>query len=159
MVGDSVEQVFIVKRSGEREAFSEAKLRHSLKKSLASPSIIDDIVRHIRIELRDGMTTSEIYRHAFTLLKRDRASVAARYSLKQAIIELGPEGHLFEKFVGELIGSMGFTVEVGKVVEGFCVKHEVDVVGQKSDRRIMVECKFHNRLGIKSDVKVALYVQ
>jgi hypothetical protein len=50
-------------------------------------------------------------------------------------------------------------VEVGKVVEGFCVMHEVDVVGKRNDYHIMVECKFHNSLGIKSDVKVALYMQ
>ncbi len=152
-------QVFIVKRSGEREPFSETKLRRSLEKALASPAMIDEIVRHIRGELEEGMTTSEIYRHAFSLLKQHHAPLAARYSLKQAILDLGPEGHFFERFVGELVKSKGFAVEVGKVVEGFCVPHEVDVVGEKSDYHIMVECKFHNSLGVKSDVKVALYVQ
>ena len=58
-----------------------------------------------------------------------------------------------------MIKSKGFAVEVGKIVEGFCVKHEVDVVGKKTGHHIMVECKLHNSLGIKSDVKVALYVQ
>lgn len=152
-------QVFIVKRSGEREPFSEAKLRRSLEKALVSPATMDDIIGHIRGELREGMTTSEIYRYAFSLLKKYHAPLAARYSLKQAILDLGPEGHFFEKFVGELVKSKGFAVEVGKVVEGFCVPHEVDVVGEKNDYHIMVECKFHNSLGIKSDVKVTLYVQ
>jgi hypothetical protein len=152
-------QVLIVKRSGEREPFSEAKLRHSLKKARASSDMIDNIVGHIESELKDGITTSEIYQHAFSLLKKYRVSVAARYSLKQAIMDLGPEGYLFESFVGELIKSKGFAVEVGKIVEGFCVKHEVDVVGKKTGHHIMVECKLHNSLGIKSDVKVALYVQ
>lgn len=130
-----------------------------MEKALASPAVIDDIVRHIRGELKEGMTTSEIYRHAFSLLKKYHTPFAARYSLKQAILDLGPEGHFFERFVGELVRSKGFAVEVGKVVEGFCVAHEVDVVGEKNDYHIMVECKFHNSLGIKSDVKVALYVQ
>jgi hypothetical protein len=40
-----------------------------------------------------------------------------------------------------------------------CVTHEVDVTAQKDNRHIMVECKFHNQPGVKSDVKVALYVQ
>ncbi|MGE5601378.1 MAG: ATP cone domain-containing protein [Clostridia bacterium] len=159
MIENAGSQVFIVKRSGEREPFSEAKLRRSLEKALASPDMIDNIVRHIQGELKEGMTTSEIYRQAFSLLKKYHFPIAARYSLKQAIMDLGPEGHFFEKFVGELVKSKGFTVEVGKVVEGFCVEHEVDVVGKKNDYHIMVECKFHNSLGIKSDVKVALYVQ
>ncbi len=159
MDGSAVDQVFIVKRSGEREPFSEAKLRRSLEKSLASPAMIDDILQHIRTELKEGMATSEIYTHAFALLKKYHPPTAARYSLKQAIMDLGPEGHFFERFVGELVKSNGFDVEVGKVVEGFCVAHEVDVIGEKNDYHIMVECKFHNSLGIKSDVKVALYVQ
>lgn len=156
---DTSKEVLVVKRSGEREPFSEAKLRHSLEKAWAKPAMIDDIVRHIRAELTEGITTSEIYRHAFSLLKQHHAPLAARYSLKEAILDLGPEGHFFERFVGELIKSKGFAVEVAKAVEGFCVVHEVDVVGEKGDYHIMVECKFHNNLGIKSDVKVALYVQ
>jgi hypothetical protein len=42
-------------------------------------------------ELKEGMTTSEIYGHAFSLLKKYHVSLAARYSLKQAIMDLGPE--------------------------------------------------------------------
>ncbi len=152
-------RVFIIKRSGEREPFSETKLRSSLEKTLAPSAIVDDIVKHIQSELKEGMTTSEIYQHAFWLLNKHRAPTAARYSLKQAIMDLGPEGHFFERFVGELVKSKGFTVEVGKVVKGFCVEHEVDVVGEKNGYHIMVECKFHNSFGIRSDVKVALYVK
>ncbi len=152
-------QILIVKRSGEREPFNEAKLRHSLKKANASPDMIDDIIRNIQSELKEGMTTSEIYRHAFSLLKKYHVPLAARYSLKQAIMDLGPEGYLFERFVGELVKSKGFAVEVGKLVEGFCVTHEVGVVGKKTGHHIMVECKLHNSLGIKSDLKVVLYVQ
>lgn len=153
------QEIFIVKASGERERFSEAKLRHSLEKSSAPPKVVEAIVNHILGELREGMTTSEIYRHAFSLLKKHHPPLAARYNLKRAIMELGPEGYLFERFVGELLKTKGFKVEMGKSVEGFCVTHEVDVVGEKNDYHIMVECKFHNSLGIKSDVKVALYVQ
>lgn len=159
MIENAGKQVFIVKRSGEREPFSEAKLRRSLEKARASPAMIDSIVHNIQRGLKEGMTTSEIYRHAFSLLKKYQAPIAARYSLKQAIMDLGPEGHFFERYVGELVKSKGFVIEVGKVVEGFCVAHEVDVVGEKAGHHIMVECKFHNSLGLKSDVKIALYVQ
>lgn len=157
--GGRNDKVFVIKRSGERELFSDAKLRHSLEKSLAPPAAINDIVNHIKDELRDGMTTSEIYRHAFSLLKEYDAPLAARYSLKEAIMDLGPAGYLFEKFVGELLKHKGFAVEVGRPVGGFCVTHEVDIVGEKAGQHIMVECKFHNSPGVKSDVKVVLYVQ
>jgi len=149
----------ITKKSGEHEPFSEEKLRRSLGRVHAPPALIDAVVAHVEGELTEGMKTSEIYRRAFSLLRKNDRPVAARYSLKNALMELGPTGRPFERFVGELLRSEGFETQVARVVQGVCVKHEVDVVGQKGDRHIMVECKFHNRPGLRSDVKIALYVQ
>jgi hypothetical protein len=153
------ENTFIIKASGERELFSEAKLRRSLQRVHASEALIDTIVAGVESELRDGMKTSDIYRKAFSLLRKTDRPVAARFSLKNALMEMGPTGRPFELFVGELLKSEAFDVEVARIVQGVCVKHEVDVVGTKGDRHIMVECKFHNRPGTRSDVKIALYVQ
>ena len=105
------------------------------------------------------MTTREIYRLAFNLLKRQPPPTAARYALKRAIIELGPSGHPFEKIVGEILKAQGYAVNIGALVKGHCVTHEVDVVAEKDNHIIMAECKFHHERGLKVDVKVALYVQ
>src|SRR5262249_52591373 len=40
-----------------------------------------------------------------------------------------------------------------------CITHEIDVIGKKGDNTFMVEAKFHNSVGIKTDVHVALYTQ
>jgi ATP cone domain/Restriction endonuclease len=152
-------EVLITKASGEREPFSEAKLRRSLARSRAPEAVIDAAVREVRSELRDGMTTSDIYRLAFGLLRRLHRPTAARYSLKKAIMELGPTGHPFEKLTGEVLKAQGYAVEVAHTVQGRCVAHEVDVVGSRAGRHIMVECKFHNETGVKTDIKIALYVQ
>jgi Holliday junction resolvase len=152
-------QILIEKASGEREVFSSDKLRRSLEKAGASPTIIDKITDHVLKELKNGDKTSDIYKHAFLILSENERPTAGRYHLKQALMELGPTGHPFEKFVGELLKAQGFSVEVGTIVEGACVTHEVDVTAQKDNHHIMVECKFHNQPGVKSDVKVALYVQ
>ena len=151
--------ILITKASGEQEPFSEAKLRRSLERVHASPTLADEIVARVESELTDGIKTSEIYRKAFSLLRKNARPVAARYSLKHALMGLGPTGRPFERFVGELLRSEGFETQVARIVQGVCVTHEVDVVGQKGDRHIMVECKFHNRPGLRSDVKIALYVQ
>lgn len=152
-------EILITKASGERESFSEEKLRRSLERVNASPDVIGKIIEHIRKELKPNMPTSQIYRHAFSLLRKQNRVAAGHYALKQAIYELGPSGHPFEKLIAALLASEGFSVEVGKTVQGMCVSHEVDIVAQKDDRHIMVECKFHNQPGIKSDVKVSLYIQ
>ena len=98
-------EIYVVKSSGEREPFSEAKLRHSLERAQAAPELVDRAVQQMLSELRDGMPTSVIYRRAFALLRKHKRSLAARYSLKKALMELGPTGHPFEKLVGEIMRS------------------------------------------------------
>jgi hypothetical protein len=150
---------WITKASGEREEFSASKLRDSLRNAGAPPSLIDEIIAHVESELGDDVKTSDIYHHAFTLLRRHRPPAAARYSLRQAVMQLGPSGFPFERFVAEILKAEGYIVQVGGILPGFCVTHEVDILAEKKDQHIFVECKFHNNNGIKSDVKVALYVK
>jgi len=152
-------KVYIKKAGGQSQLFSEKKLKDSLKRSGASQHVVDTIVEHIKRELKDGMTTKKIYNHAFALLKKGRKDVAVRYSLRQAVMTLGPDGFPFEKFIGEILKTQGFEVKVGVILYGFCVTHEVDILANNGDKHIFVEAKFHNQLGIKTDLKVALYVK
>ena len=105
------------------------------------------------------MKTSDIYRRAFSLLRKKEPYTANRYNLKKAILDLGPTGYPFERVIAEILKSEGFSVEIGKNVQGRCISHEVDVIAERNKHNIMVECKFHNKAGYKTDVKVALYVQ
>lgn len=149
--------VDIIKASGEREPFSPNKLRRSLKRAGASPDSIEKVVAEITRELKDGMKTSRIYRQAFGLLRKFERPAAGRYSLKKAIMELGPTGFPFEKYIAEILKEYGYTTEVGRQIKGACVTHEVDVIAHKGKKHFMIECKYHNSRGIRSDVKVALY--
>src|SRR3989344_978569 len=146
------------KSTGEREPFSEEKLRASLRRAGAAPETVEEIVGHILAELRDGMETTAIYRHAFSILKKRERGVAATYSLRKAVMMLGPSGFPFEKFVAEVLKTKGYRVQTGVIIPGFCVSHEVDILAEKDNKHIFVECKFHNEATLKSDVKVALYV-
>ncbi len=152
------EDVWVIKTSGEREQFSLHKLRRSLVRSGADDATVEMVVEHIIPELKNGMSTAQIYEHAFSLLKKTKYPVAIRYSLRKAVMELGPSGFPFEKFVAEVFRCKGYSAKTGVVLPGFCVSHEVDVLMEKGDRHIFAECKFHNQQGIKTDVKVVLYV-
>ncbi len=149
---------FIRKATGEFEPFSEKKLQQSLRRSGATEAAIDQILKEIESQLKEGETTGNIYKKAYRLLRKQKKSAAARYKLKNAIMELGPSGFPFEQFVGEILKRMGYSVNVGVIVNGHCVRHEVDVVAERGAEHFLVECKFHNSRGTKSDVKVALYV-
>lgn len=153
-----VEPITIIKASGEREPWDQAKLIASLRASRASEALAADIAQHVEQDLRDGMRTTDIYQHAFELLRRTNPPVAAEYSLKRALMQLGPSGFPFERFIAEMLSAEGYRTSVGVMVQGACVEHEIDVIAEKSAERIMVEAKYHNSAENRSDVKVALYV-
>lgn len=138
--------------------FEPERLRNSLKRSGANEDSIDLIVSEITNKLEEGTSTKKIYQQAFRMLKKAKPSNAARYKLKRAIMELGPTGYAFEKFIGRVFDHLGYNTTVSVVVQGKCVSHEVDVMAENENERLLIECKYHNRSGDKSDVKVPLYI-
>lgn len=91
------------------------------------------------------------------MLKKQTPGSLARFSLKKALLDLGPSGYPFERYVAALFQEMGFQTAVGLVLNGKCISHEVDVLGTRENELVMVECKFRNQ-GINVDVKVPLYI-
>jgi hypothetical protein len=151
--------IFITKADGTQEKFDVIKLETSLLKAGAPGAIVHEVIGHVLTELQDGMTTREIYHHAFEMLHRKERPIALSYSLKRAVMELGPSGFPFEKYVAEIFKARGMEALTGQMVTGFCVQHEVDVVAWDDKKLIMVEAKFHNDQSMKSDLKVILYIK
>ena len=149
----------IIKASGESEVFQKDKLLQSLMRAGASTILAEKVASEVAKGLRNGMSTKHIYKKAHELLRRAARPVAGRYHLKNGIMELGPSGFPFELYVSEILKQNGFEVQVGKIVEGRCVNHEVDVIAQKDNRHFMIECKYHNSSGMVCDVKIPLYIQ
>ena len=155
----------VIKADGTTEKFALQKLEASLRRAGAPADVAASVAREVEGELREGITTHEIYRSAFKHLREHRRSTAARYSLKQAIQEFGPSGFPFESYLAELFRAEGRDAHTNRIVKGACVEHEVDVIihektnnGQERTTTY-VEAKFHNTPGFKTDLKVALYVE
>ncbi len=148
----------ITKRNGDLAPFDEDKLRRALTRSGAKPIDLEEALEAVRSILYDGIDTHKIFQTAYQVLKKRSHHSAGRYRLKKAMMELGPSGYPFEKFVGKLLESQGYHATVNVIVQGACVSHEVDVVALKDKEQTMVECKYHTDISIKSDVKVALYI-
>jgi len=151
--------ITITKSDGTRQLFEEEKLVNSLRNAGATDGALDDIVDEIGKEMHDGMSTSEIYTRAFALLKKHSMPIAVKYSIRRAMLELGPEGFPFEKFVARIFKAWGFEAVTDQILRGESVEHEMDVVAWKEGQLSMAEAKFHNEYGLKSDLKVALYVK
>ena len=152
------QQYDVIKSSGKRVPFSLEKLKGSLHKSGASDTIINQIVNTVRDELYQGISTKEIYNRAFALLKNKKSVFASKYKLKRAIYELGPSGFPFERFIGAILQYSGYQIEIGKIIKGKCVFHEVDFIAKKNGEHIIGECKFHSDSTNFCNVKVPLYI-
>ena len=151
-------QVYIKKSNDEIELFSFKKLKQSLRSAGASKDVVETIVNRIQPVIYDGMSSNEIYKKSFSLLKKYNKVSASRYSLKRALLELGPTGYPFERLVGALLKEKGYKTQVGVILNGECVTHEIDVLAEKDGNVYAIECKFHSDVKATSNVKVPLYI-
>lgn len=148
----------VKKFNGELVPFEKEKLIASLMHSKAGLPLATEIADEIEGHLFDGAPTDKIYQYAFKLLRKRRRASAARYKIKKAIMQMGPSGYPFEHFISHIFQHDGYTCEVGVLMDGNCVKHEVDVLARKPGLCYLVECKFHNGQGKANDVKIPLYI-
>lgn len=153
-----MEEVEVLKSSGEKTKFSLNTLRNSLKHSGASHNYVEQIIETVKSELYEGITTREIYNRAFAMLKKRKSVYASKYKLKRAIYELGPTGFPFERFIAALLTYSGYKTKVGEVLTGKCVTHEIDVMAEKNGGVLLIECKFHSEEGRNCNVKIPLYI-
>ncbi|SDN09769.1 ATP cone domain-containing protein [Daejeonella rubra] len=148
----------VTKMSGDQVLFDEEKLKRSLRRSRADETIINEVIAKVKTQLYDSMPTKAIYKLAFSYLKKHSSFSASRYKLKSAILELGPSGFPFEKYIAELLKFKNYTTEVGTIVQGHCVSHEIDIIAEKEGRHLIIECKFHSDQRRFCDIKVPLYI-
>ncbi len=149
----------VIKADGERAIFDINKIIRALTRSGASIDKAKEIASTINLELEDDTSTKHIFKKAFRLLKKESRSVAARYNLKNAIMQLGDTGYPFEDYVGALLTAEGYNTAVGIIEQGQCVTHEIDVIATNNEEHIMCECKFHNKQGRICNIKIPLYIQ
>ncbi|MEK7178776.1 MAG: restriction endonuclease [Patescibacteria group bacterium] len=149
--------VDIVKASGEKEKFEKDKFCSSLERAGATQNVVARVCAKVSHDLTEGMNTEELFRHAFSYLKEEDMPSAVRYSLKRGIFALGPAGFNFEHYVERIMNIHGYVTKRNVFMKGVCVEHEIDIVAEKGDEHFIVEVKYHNEQGTKTDVTVAMY--
>lgn len=147
----------VKKHSGELVDFNPNSLRHSLSRSGASEKEVNQVFDAIQPKLYDGISTREMYEIAFDQLKSCRNTYAARYSLKKALRDLGPEGFYFEKWVARMFQEEGYKAITSQTIQGNAVTHEIDVIALKGNELLAIECKFRNDVDAKISVTTPMY--
>lgn len=154
----------IRKANGTIEEFDEKKLIKAISQTGAKIDVAYEICQYVKDKCHQSykdepIRTDYIYRLAFKHLKNVSKSSALKFSLKRSMLEIGPSGFPFEKFLAEIWKHEGYSAITGQMVYGGCVSHEVDVVAWKEGELVMVEAKFHSDAGSRTDLKNALYVK
>jgi len=155
----NLKNFYVTKQNGERQAFDYGKLESSLRKTGTGEDTIAEVMSELEKQAFDGISTTEIYKKAYQILRKKHKPAAIRYSLKKAVGMLGPTGFPFEKFVAEIFKAQSYETLTDQIVKGSCVEHEIDIVAWKASELIMVEAKFHTDFNLKSDLKIVLYVK
>lgn len=149
--------MLVTKYSGELVPFDKSSLIHSLSKSGASEQEVAKVFNGIEPQLYNEITTRKLYQLAFNELKKVRKSYAARYSLKKALRDLGPDGYNFELWVTRLFEEIGCKATNSKTLQGKAVTHEIDVVAIENGKLMLGECKFRNDIDAKISVTTPMY--
>jgi len=153
------EELYVVKANQERELYDPEKIKQALLRAKIPLEYHNGIFEHLNKNLYQNIKTVQIHNLINGFLNQIYPLGEIRFSLKKAIMKLGPTGYPFEVFVGHLLAQYGYKTEVALKIKGSCVTHEVDVLAEKINKTYFVECKYHNQPGLRSDVKVVLYVQ
>lgn len=151
--------LLVTKAGGTKEPFSEEKVLRSIRRVGIPAELEDQVLAHIRKFLRPDISTREIYQHILEFLSHTAPASHLKFSLRESLMRLGPTGFPFEKYIARVLGHFGYSTEVDVILNGKCITHEVDVLAQKDGQKFMLECKYHNQWGSRTDAKVALYVK
>ena len=150
-------KIHIIKASGERQVFDEKKIYDTARRAGASEKLAEKVRDAVQKKLYPNISSDKILNYILEYLNKKEKVVATRYSLKRAIMELGPSGYPFEKYIAMILKEYGYQVKTNQFIKGHCLTYEIDVLAEKGNKVFIVECKYHNRPGLRSDSKVALY--
>lgn len=156
----------VLKKSGQTEDYREEKLRRSLKFTKATDEQIEKVLHYVKAHLRPHISTRRIYTLAFNRLRKLGRPLSANYGTKKALLELGPDGFIFEQYTAKILEYLGYKTLTNVDILGKCVSHEVDVVAEKRKEenqdkleRLLIECKFHRSNERRNDLKTVLYIK
>lgn len=150
----------VIKKNGEKQLYQKEKVINSLRRIGAKEETINFILEVLDKKLPSVITTKKLYQEVFTLLKEKGKGkhLITKFNLKNALFLLGPSGFPFEKFFAKILNCYGYETRLNLFLNGKCLVYEIDVLAKKENIDYLIECKFHQFLKKKEDIKNILYV-
>ncbi len=137
-------KLYVINNRGEKEPFSAKKVYSGAKRAGASKELAQKITDTVKKEVYPGIETSKIFKRIKQILNRESPKIKLKFSLKEGIRKLGPEGFHFEMFMGEIFKRLGYRVQLNIFLKGKCLRYETDFLAEKDGSMLVGECKFRN---------------
>lgn len=140
--------LFVTNAAGGKEPFSYKKVYRSARRAGASGALAQRIAGSVAKEVYPGIKTFEVFKRIKELLRQEAPQAALRFNIKEAMRKLGPTGFPFEKYVAEILKSLGYRVRINQFLPGKCLSsYEIDFVAQKGKIVYVGECKYRQLFG------------
>ena len=155
-------RIFVIKSDGTRVPFNHRKVKRTCIRAGASRELANIVANKVSGQIYGNIHTREIYKMVLDALASEETGqiVKHRYRLKEAIMRMGPAGFQFETYVAKILENSGHQIKsLRSKLAGKCVEHEIDVVtySKTTNKRYIIECKYHNLPGIFTGIKESLY--
>ena len=150
--------MYVINSRGEQEQFSLQKVEKSARVVGANPKLARKIAQQIERKIYNGIPTFEIFKEVKELLGQAQPAFGLKFSLKQAMRDLGPDGFVFEKYAGAIFREAGYAVKLNQFISGKCLRdYEIDFTAEKDGILKIGECKYHSQVSdLMVDQEVAL---
>lgn len=145
--------IYIRKSSGELVPFNSKKIITSITRTGADEETANKVLAKVKKQLKDHMSTKEIYQIVRDELANTLPWAGVRYDLREAIIKLGPAGYNFEKYVAAVLSAYGYKTATPDTYKGACIEHEIDVTAEKDGRTAFIEAKFRHDFRSRITIK------
>lgn len=138
----------VINSRGEKELFSSKKVYRSARRAGASDKVARMVAKTLKKEAYPGIRTSKIFGRIKELLRRESPGLALKFNIKEGMRRLGPTGFPFEKYIGEILKSLGYEVKINQFLPARCVRsYEIDFVAKKGKVVYVGECKYRQYFG------------
>lgn len=140
--------IYVRKWDKSREAYDRGKVVKALQRYGFTGKEVDVLLSRIEAQLYNGITTKKLLQ----LISNEADSINFTFKKNDLRTALGlmrskPD---FEIFVQELLRGLGYKVSTNKVIQGYCVTHEIDGVAERDGKLYYIETKHHSKTHIRT---------
>lgn len=148
----------VITKDREKTVFLPKKIKRAILRCGGNEAMFNQVIQKIEKNFKNklNITTKDIYTSVKQSLFEIDPKTALKYSLKEAMESLGPDGFCFEKYIHHCLKELNFKLTPNIYINGKATDYEMDFIAEKDNISYLGECKYKNSKDGKVDVNVVL---